>query len=122
MGADRRRLLPSLAWCILAVLGGCGDGPTPPPPGPTVVSVFFPLDSLAMTVGDTITVMAQASNGLPPRYFETDPGVVSVSPTGLIEALGEGNALVLTEPEQNPGGAPAVYGEDTLVVTVTRIP
>lgn len=107
---------------LFAVLGACTDDPpTPPPAGIPLVSVFFPLDSLGLRVGDTVTVVAQASNGLPPRYFESDPGVLSVGPAGLIEALQPGVALVFTEPEQNPGNEPATYGEDTLHVTVTPV-
>ncbi len=103
-------------FALLAFAAGCGSGsdggtatppaPPPPPPDPgtpaaSVDSIFLALDSATLVIGDTVQLVAvpknssgQAVTGVALVWTSTDHSVATVSATGLVTAVGFGEAEI----------------------------
>ena len=104
--SDSRRLSGWLALLSLtslaAACGGDGGTEPPPPPGtPVVTTVEVRPEASEMVVGQTVTLTAVVRDqdgdlmtGQTVTWSSSDPGVVSVSATGLARGEGQGTASV----------------------------
>lgn len=88
--------LPVLGSC----LGACGDDPGAPPPAVATIAVASPLGTL-WDVGANVQLTAVARDaqgntvsGVMLTWSSTNAQVVSVSPTGAIQALAVGSATI----------------------------
>src|SRR5689334_4648948 len=112
-----RHCMPLLAyrWCraspamsavaTLALLAGCGgssgDPPTGQPPVTPVASVTIGAPAMSVTVGGTLQLAAtlrdQSGNVLSGRtvaWTTSNPGVASVSSTGLVTGVATGSTTI----------------------------
>jgi len=89
---------------VLGIATGCGSGGggvTTPDPSTRVDSVFVSLDSTSLIIGDTVSLVAVARNaagqpvsGVVFLWTSSDPAVATVSTSGLVTAVGFGEAEI----------------------------
>lgn len=78
--------LAALFTALTCVLAGCGR---------TAVTVAITPHTAVMTVGETRTLSASASNGAALSWSSDDETVLTVTQTGTVTALAEGKATVV---------------------------
>lgn len=101
--------LPALALVGSACDSGGDDGMGPPPPSATVT---FTTPAPTLSQGDTLTVVATASDGSSVIYSSADNAVATVTAAGKVLGVGAGTATITAA----ASGATA-----TLVVTVQAL-
>ena len=105
----------ALLGLALAVIPGCGDSPTDPPPVAATI-VVSPSSAMLDAFGDTTRFTARALDqygqemvGAAVTYESSDEAVVTVDGAGLVTAVGNGSATVTA-------ASGAVVGSATVTV------
>ena len=88
------RHLRSACLVLSALVIGCsGDGPSAPPPSPSI-TISTPASTLA-AVGATLQLNATALNTTSlPTWSSANPAVATVTPAGLVTAVGNGTTVM----------------------------
>ena len=101
LAANRQVAVSCIVLAAFALHGGCGDSSTaPPPPVPTSLTVApeaLSFDALGDTSQLTATVRDQGGQviaGAVVTWASSDPAVASVSSSGVVTSVANGNATV----------------------------
>lgn len=108
-----------LLWCLqLLAVTSCGDGDSPPGPSPApapprpVASVTVTPESGILAVGQTLQLTAGAKDdagstlvGRVVVWTSSDTSIANVNATGLVTAMGAGDATITATTEGHSGAA-----------------
>lgn len=109
--------LGAVALAALLTLAGCGGPTAPPPPPPPPASVTVTPATLNLVVGETGQLTATVNNATGGVNWTTSAAqVATVSQTGLVSAVGAGNATITASLVSQPSV------QATVAVTVTDPP
>ena len=111
-------------WAQAAgTFGACNDDGVEPP-DPEVASVSLSPSAATLAVGSSIMLTATARdaanapiNGVPFTWISPAPGIATVSGTGVVTALAEGDVMITVLAPNNVGNAASIH-----VVPVTQPP
>lgn len=117
---------PGGLLCLLLLVAACGHEATPPEttPGPVARVTIAGLPP-SLVEGDSVQLQATAQDAagyvvqVPITWLSSDPAVVSLTPTGLLRAIGPGTADVVAQAADRQDRRSVTVARRTIMIEIT---